>query len=153
MSNDNKNNDPLQYYESKYGSGKYDYFKSLSDNRQNNDYQFSFIEHIKNNNELIDDDFISKLSELTIEDIIALKLESSAKSFKGKMFGLPIWKKSKYFIRETLLKFAISVSTTYRQASSIIGKFGNKKKFKDLLEKYGVQDLIANQKENDDRYK
>lgn len=67
------------------------------------------------------EEFEQMLSALSIEEIIALKLEISVKMTKGKLFGFPIWKSFQNITKEALLLFAYSISKTNNDASSMLG--------------------------------
>ena len=60
-------------------------------------------------------------SGLSLEEVLALKLELSSRLFKGKFFGLPIWKSLPYIIREATLKYALSVTKSKKDASRLLG--------------------------------
>ena len=62
------------------------------------------------------------LSNISLEDLIALKLEIASKSTGGKLFGIPLWKSLPFIVREALLKTAISVCKTKSEAASMLGK-------------------------------
>lgn len=53
----------------------------------------------------INQDFLDKASEMTIEELIAIKLELSAKMIAGKLYSFPIWYTLPFIVRESLLKF------------------------------------------------
>ena len=62
------------------------------------------------------------VSNLSLEDLIALKLEIASKPIGGKLFGIPIWKSVPFIIRDALLKTAISVCRNKTEAASMLGK-------------------------------
>jgi len=61
------------------------------------------------------------LRSLTIEDLIALKLELAADSLKGKLYGYPVWKSSFNMVKESLLKFALSFTSSQKEAANLLG--------------------------------
>jgi len=69
----------------------------------------------------ITDEFEVMFSALTLEEIIALKLELSSRLFKGKFFGIPIWKSLPYIIREATLKYAFSATKSKKDAARLLG--------------------------------
>ena len=69
----------------------------------------------------INDEFIVMLNSLTIEDLIGLKLEASAKIFKGKMYGLNLLKKVHRIAAEAVVKFALSSCVTNEDAGNVVG--------------------------------
>ena len=69
----------------------------------------------------INKDFCNKLHSITIEDLIALKLELAAESVKGKLFGFPIKSFITNIINEALIKYSLSVTNSYREAGLLLG--------------------------------
>ena len=69
----------------------------------------------------INKDFCNRLHLITLEDLIALKLELAAESVKGKLYGFPIKKFVTNIINEALIKYSISNSGSYREAGLILG--------------------------------
>ena len=68
---------------------------------------------------LIDDGIASEellvlFNSISLEDIIALKLELSSKILKNRFYGFDIWRNSSYIVKDALLKFAIS-NTNYKK--------------------------------------
>ena len=61
------------------------------------------------------------ISNLSLEDLVALKLEISAENLNGKLHGFPVWHMTSYIIKEAMLKFALSTSTSHKQAALILG--------------------------------
>ena len=61
------------------------------------------------------------INNISIEDLIALKLEVSARLVKGKFYGFPIWKTIDYIIKESLIKFALSSTKTQKEAANVLG--------------------------------
>ena len=71
--------------------------------------------------EKINNNFENILSSLSLEEIIALKLELSAKNVRGKLYGYPIWNTSTYIIKDSLIKFALSATNSHREAANMLG--------------------------------
>ena len=69
----------------------------------------------------IDSDFEVILNTLTLEEIIALKLELSNLYINNKLYNFPLYKSIKYIIKESLLIFALSATRTTRDASNLLG--------------------------------
>ncbi len=76
-------------------------------------------ELLKNNK--INEEFCDQLHNLTLEDIIALKLELASESVKGKFYGFPIKKFINNIINESLIKYSLSAASSYREAGLILG--------------------------------
>ena len=75
---------------------------------------------------LIDDGIASEellvlFNSISLEDIIALKLELSSKIVKNRFYGFDIWRNSKYIVQEAILKFAISATESKKDAARFLG--------------------------------
>ena len=67
------------------------------------------------------EEFEVMLAQLTLEEIIALKLEISAKVINNKLYGFEFWKAIPRIAKDALLKFAVSASQTQQDACRILG--------------------------------
>ena len=103
----------------------------------------SIIKNLKDQNK-INDNILSCISSLSIEDLIAIKLELSANFLNNRLYGFDIWRNSGYIVKEALLKFAISTTNSKKDAARFLGltyrEFGRiSKKYK--VEKYFSDDI------------
>jgi hypothetical protein len=71
--------------------------------------------------ERIDMHFLDVISTVTMEDLIALKMESSCSNMDNRIYGFPLTSAIYYISLDACAKFAISVSNTARNASAIMG--------------------------------
>tara|TARA_B000000557_G_scaffold131353_1_gene106459 strand:- start:10377 stop:10718 length:342 start_codon:yes stop_codon:yes gene_type:complete len=79
------------------------------------------------------EEFEVMLGQLTLEEIIALKLEISAKMINNKLYGLELWKAIPRITKDALLKFAVSAAQTQQDACRILGiKPAELRKLKDI---------------------
>ena len=85
---------------------------------------------------LIDDSLLVCINSLTLEDLIAIKLELSANHINNRPYGFDIWRKSGYIIKEALLKFALSTTNSKKDAARFLGLTYND--FKKAIRKYKV---------------
>ena len=67
------------------------------------------------------DEFESRLSNLSLEEVIGLKLELSTKELKGKLYGFPVWHSLPDIIKDALLKYALSATKTKGEAARFLG--------------------------------
>ncbi len=68
------------------------------------------------------DEFEIFVSQLTLEELIWLKLELSAKLFAdNKFYGFPLWHSFPNIVRESLIKFAIFATSTKPEAARFLG--------------------------------
>jgi len=93
----------------------------------------------------IDDSLLVLINNLTLEDLIALKLELSAKNINNRLYGLDIWRNSGYIMKEALLMFAISTTQSKKDAARFLGL--TYLDFKKALKKFEVNNYFLNKKE------
>ena len=108
----------------------------MSSKKQKN---YSFIRVMKKERR-INENFLNFLSSLSLEEIIALKLEIASKPISGKLYGIPIWKSIPFIVRDAVLKTAISVCRTKVDAANLIGM--DVDKMDNLLKKYNTIDFF-----------
>ena len=85
----------------------------------------------------VSDPLLVLINNLTLEDLIAIKLELSCCHVNNRLYGLDIWKKSGYIIKEALLKFAISTTQSKKDAARFLGL--NYLQFKQQLKQYDIE--------------
>lgn len=86
----------------------------------NKEKKRSFISILRSEGR-INDEFLSTISDLKLEEIIAVKLEMSAKSLKGKLYNFPLWHALPYISREACLLFAKTTCKTKSDMASLLG--------------------------------
>jgi len=90
---------------------------------------------------LIDDGIASEellvlFNSISLEDIIALKLELSSKILKNRFYGFDIWRNSGYIVKDALLKFAISNTNSKKDAARFLNL--DYSSFSRLIKKFKV---------------
>ena len=80
----------------------------------------SFISELREEGK-IDSHFLDKVSDLTIEELIAIKLEHSAKLISGKLYGFPLWYTLPYMVRDALMNFVNRNCKTKADMSNVLG--------------------------------
>ena len=90
--------------------------------------------------EKINDKFLSILNQLSLEELIALKLEMAAKSSGGDIFGIPIWNSLRDITRDAVLKFALSATRTKAEAATFLGI--SISTLNDYLEKFEIKEYF-----------
>ena len=86
------------------------------------------------------EEFEMMINSLSMEELISLKLELSAKFINGKLYGFPILRSFQHIVRESLLVFAHSFCKTNREASSFLGI--TTYQYKQLLKKYKIREFF-----------
>ena len=111
----------------------------MSSKKQNN---YSFIS-IMRQKKRINENFMNTLSSLSLEEIIALKLELSIQNINNKLYNFPLWQSMPNITRDALLRYAMSACHSKRDMARFLGIPINK--FGDILKKYKTEKLFTNE--------
>jgi len=95
---------------------------------------------------LLNDSLLVCINNLTLEDLIAIKLELSARHLNNRPYGFDIWRKSGYIIKEALLKFAVSTTHSKKDAARFLGLTYSE--FKKVMRKYKVENYFEDELES-----
>lgn len=68
--------------------------------------KYSIIENLRNQNKS-DDRFELMVELLSLEDLIALKLELSSRSANYALYGFPFWRIANQIVKEAIFKYAM----------------------------------------------
>ena len=93
---------------------------------------------------IVSQDLLVLINNLTLEDLIAIKLELSCALVRNKLYGIDFWSNSCYIIREALLKFSISVCKSKKDAARFLGL--DLREFNTQYKKYNIESYF---KENE----
>ena len=110
-------------------------------NTKSTSVNLSVIQKFKDQNKINDETLVT-LNTFTIEDLIAIKLELSANNINNRLYGLDIWKKSDYIIKDALLKFAVSTTKSKKDAARFLGV--SYSEFNSLYKRYQLEDFFKN---------
>ena len=93
--------------------------------KKNNEYKgksyyYSTINKLRKEKK-IDDKFEVTLSSLTLEEIISIKLELSARYLNNRMYNFQIWKSIESICREAVVRFALSSCRSKLDAATFLG--------------------------------
>jgi hypothetical protein len=80
----------------------------------------SFISELREEGK-VDSPFLDKVSDLTIEELIAIKLECSAKMMRGKLYNFPLWYTLPYMVRDAMMNFVDRNCKTKTDMSNVLG--------------------------------
>lgn len=101
-------------------------------------YKYSLSKKLRSQNRS-SEEFEFMLNRLTLEEIIALKLEICSKSINGKLSGMKLWRVLPHIAKKALLLYSMSITNTRYEAASAIGlSFSTYLK---VLEKYDDEEL------------
>ena len=97
---------------------------------------YSKISELKKMNK-IDDQFVFYLESLSLEDLIAIKIESTLKFMNFKLINFPLWKSFHTITSEALLTAVFGVASNNSEAARILGI--DLKQYKNYLSKFGYE--------------
>ena len=102
----------------------------------------SIITKLKDQSKL-NDSLLVLISNLTLEDLIAIKLELSCNLINNRLYGFDIWRKFNNITKEALLKFAISATHSKTDAARFLGlDMGN---FSKIYKQYQIEEFFTNE--------
>jgi len=90
------------------------------------------------NQEKSNEAFEVMLSALTLEELIGLKLECASRLTNGKLYGFNLWSNVVDITKEALYNAVISIASTNKEASRILGI--SEQTFKSLKRKYRTRE-------------
>ena len=111
----------------------------MSNKKQKN---YSFIRLMKKDRR-INENFLNILSSLSLEEVIALKLELSIQNINNKLYNFPLWSSMPNIARDALLRYAMSACQSKRDMARFLGIPINK--FNEILRKYNTEKLFINE--------
>jgi hypothetical protein len=115
--------------------------KKRSRFKKKDQYYYSIANKLKKENK-INEEFEIMLSSLTLEDIIGLKLELSAKTVNYDLYGINIWRTLPDIVKSAVLNFTYSAARTKSEMAFFLGL--DLSSFKKLLKKYEVTNYFSN---------
>ncbi len=80
----------------------------------------SVVTKLKDQGRLTDKALVA-IGSLTIEELIAVKLELSANHINNRLYGFDIWNNIGYIIKDAVLQFAISTTNSKKDAARFLG--------------------------------
>ena len=110
---------------------------------------YSVIAKLENDMK-INDQFQIIINSLTLEEVIAVKLELAGKASGGNIYGIPVWFSLVDIVRDATLKFSLSATRTKMEAARFLGisihnlnvymrRFGVKNYFDEEIRKAEVE--------------
>ena len=104
----------------------------------------SIIKILKEQNSL-NDQLLVSLNSLSLEDLIAVKLELAANNINNRLYGFDIWRALPNIVQEATLKFAISTTKSKKDASRFLGL--TYLEFLNICKKYQINKFFDTDKE------
>jgi len=93
-------------------------------------------------NRKINDEFLNVLSSLTLEEVIALKLELAVQLTKNKLYNFPLWKAMPSICKDAVLRYVLSACESKRDGARMLGI--DIREFDKLLKRYKTEKLFIN---------
>ena len=100
---------------------------------------YSVIRKLRNDGKT-NEKFEIMMGSLSLEELIALKLELASKTIGGKLYGLPLWYSLPDIVKDAVLKYALSAARTKMEAARFLGV--NKEYFYKLMKKYDADSFF-----------
>mgnify|MGYP003118115723 CR=1 FL=1 len=85
-----------------------------------NEKKITFISELKKEGR-VTEEFLDSLSTFSIEELIVLKLETSARMMKGKLYNFLLWQNMPYIVRDSLLSFVDRNCKTKSDMANTLG--------------------------------
>ena len=85
-------------------------------------------------------EFEKMLSNLSLEEVIALKLEISSRELKGKLYSFPLWKAVPHIAKDAVVKFSLSITKSKGDAARLLGV--SPENFYKLCKKYDTDEYF-----------
>jgi transcriptional regulator with GAF, ATPase, and Fis domain len=100
-------------------------------------------------NDLLDQNIINEsnltfINSLTLEDLIAIKLELSARHINNKLYAFNLLNNTNRIVREAIIKFAISSTSSKISAARFLGI--DYDSLQALIRKYNLEDIYNQNK-------
>jgi hypothetical protein len=114
--------------------------KKRSRFKKKNQFYYSISNKLKQEKK-INEDFEVMFNMLTLEDLIGLKLELSAKVVNYDLYGINIWHAVPDIVKSAILNFVYSAGRTKSEMAFFLGL--DLSRFKKLLKKYEVANYFS----------
>lgn len=100
----------------------------------------SLINKLKSDG-FLNDQILTAIGRLSIENLIAVKLELSANYINNRLYGFDLWRQSSNITKEAILKFALSTTKSKKDAARFLGlTYGE---FKRVVATYNVKNFFS----------
>lgn len=90
---------------------------------------------------LLTDQTLVAINSISLEDLIAVKLELACNHINNRLYGFDIWKALPVITKEASLKFAISATHSKKDAARFLGL--TYFEFLNIYKKYEIDKLLS----------
>jgi hypothetical protein len=91
------------------------------------------------------EEFEIMLNALTLEEIIALKLELASRNISNRLYSIPLWGNLLNIVQDAALKYALSAARTKAEAMRMLGL--KESHFHELNKKFKSEDYFLDKEE------
>tara|TARA_Y100000361_G_C11072716_1_gene296582 strand:- start:75 stop:443 length:369 start_codon:yes stop_codon:yes gene_type:complete len=91
------------------------------------------------------EEFEIMLNNLSLEELIALKLELSTATVANRLYGIPLWSNIANITQDAVLKYALSATRTQQEAMRFLGL--KESHFHQLKKKFNPSDYFLDKEE------
>jgi|TARA_R100000322_G_scaffold89169_3_gene55425 hypothetical protein len=89
--------------------------------------------------------FEAMLDSLSLEEVVALKLELASRNVSNRLYGIPIWGNLLNIVQDAVLKYALSATRTKAEAMRLLGL--KESHFYELNKKFKSEDYFVDKEE------
>lgn len=94
--------------------------KQIAQRNKGVSFRYSLVSSLREQNKS-NPEFEFMVNNLTLEELIALKLELSGRMLNGKLAGMKLWKSVPMIARQAMVTFAESCTKTRYDAATLLG--------------------------------
>lgn len=88
----------------------------------------------------ISNEFLTSINSLSLEDLIAVKLELAAANTNGRFYGFDLWRGIQHISKEALIKFALSATKSKKDAARFLGL--TYFEFLNIYKRYNISEIF-----------
>jgi|TARA_R110000796_G_scaffold65503_2_gene151294 transcriptional regulator with GAF, ATPase, and Fis domain len=111
----------------------------MKKNRRSKYRYKSIINKLLNNN-IINESNLTFIDSISLEDLIAVKLELSAKHINNKLYAFNLLSNTNRLVKEAIIKFAISATNSKMDAARFLGT--DYETLHSLVREYNLQEFF-----------
>ena len=103
-------------------------------------YKYKSVVNKLLDNNILNESNLTFIDSMTLEDLIAVKLELSARHINNKLYAFNLLSNTNRLVKEAIIKFAISATQSKVDAARFLGI--DYEGLRKLVNEYGLQDYF-----------
>ncbi len=103
-------------------------------------YKYKSVVNKLLDNNILNESNLTFIDSMTLEDLIAVKLELSARYINNKLYAFNLLSNTNRLVKEAIIKFAISATQSKVDAARFLGI--DYEVLRKLVNEYGLQDYF-----------